>query len=112
VLIDHGHFQYNCISIGLAVLAVVAIACRRDILGSVLFCLSLNHKQMGLLLCPSFFIYWAAACSSKHTGAKVELRHAAPAPPHCRNELRCSLHNHMQISAISLVRTFCSQVMA
>lgn len=76
LLIDHGHFQvstsflhfctllktvhflvkmlnfagiscqYNCISLGLTVAAVAAILSDRNVLGSVLFSLALNHKQV------------------------------------------------------------------
>ncbi|KAK3012535.1 hypothetical protein RJ639_009108 [Escallonia herrerae] len=45
ILIDHGHFQYNCISLGLTVGAVAAIFSDRELVASVLFCLALNHKQ-------------------------------------------------------------------
>eukprot|EP00897_Mesotaenium_endlicherianum_P001127 jgi/Mesen1/11014/ME000098S10405 len=36
ILIDHGHFQ---------VVSTVALVARHEVLGSILFCLSLNHKQ-------------------------------------------------------------------
>lgn len=62
VLIDHSHFQYNCISLGLAALAAVVIAQGQDVLGSVLFCLSLNHKQMGLFYAPAFFAHLLGRC--------------------------------------------------
>ncbi|KAL7221543.1 hypothetical protein ACSBR1_023489 [Camellia fascicularis] len=44
ILIDHGHFQYNCISLGLLVGAVAPILSNKDLLACVLFCLALNHK--------------------------------------------------------------------
>ncbi|EEF45622.1 dolichyl glycosyltransferase, putative [Ricinus communis] len=46
ILIDHGHFQYNCISLGLTVGAVSAVLSQKHLVASVLFCLSLNHKQV------------------------------------------------------------------
>lgn len=46
VLIDHGHFQYNCISLGLTLGAVAAILSNNDIVGSILFTLAINHKQV------------------------------------------------------------------
>ena len=55
VLIDHGHFQYNSVSLGLAVGGVAAILNEREVLGSVLFCLSLNFRQMSLYYAPAFF---------------------------------------------------------
>lgn len=41
------HIQYNSISLGLTVGAVAAILSRHEIVGSVLFSLALNHKQVG-----------------------------------------------------------------
>lgn len=38
--------QYNCISLGFTVAAVSAILSDRDIFGSILFTLALNHKQV------------------------------------------------------------------
>lgn len=43
-------FQYNCISLGFTVGAVAAILSGKDLVGSVLYCLALNHKQVSLLL--------------------------------------------------------------
>mmetsp|Transcript_63296 Transcript_63296/g.200189 ORF Transcript_63296/g.200189 Transcript_63296/m.200189 type:complete len:521 (+) Transcript_63296:181-1743(+) len=57
VLIDHGHFQYNCISLGFAIAAAAAITLGRDLVGAALFCLSLNHKQMSLYYAPAFFAH-------------------------------------------------------
>lgn len=39
--------QYNCISLGLTTAAVAAILSDRDVVGSTLFSLALNHKQVG-----------------------------------------------------------------
>ncbi|KAH6755955.1 ALG6 [Perilla frutescens var. hirtella] len=62
ILIDHGHFQYNCISLGLTTAAVAAILSNRDLVGSVLFCLALNHKQMSAYYAPAFFGYLLGKC--------------------------------------------------
>ncbi|XP_050228341.1 probable dolichyl pyrophosphate Man9GlcNAc2 alpha-1,3-glucosyltransferase [Mercurialis annua] len=62
VLIDHGHFQYNCISLGLAVGAVAAVLSKKDLVASVLFCLSLNHKQMSAYYAPAFFSHLLGSC--------------------------------------------------
>lgn len=62
ILIDHGHFQYNCISLGLAVAAVSAILSDRDLVGSMLFTLALNHKQMSAYFAPAFFSYLFGKC--------------------------------------------------
>ena len=57
ILIDHGHFQYNCVSLGLFVAAVTLILQNSMIIGSFLFVLSLNYKQMELYHALPFFIY-------------------------------------------------------
>lgn len=62
ILIDHGHFQYNCISLGLALLAVCALSRQHTLLGSILFCLSLNYKQMELFHAMPFFCYLLGSC--------------------------------------------------
>jgi hypothetical protein len=48
--LSHPWLQYNCISLGHAVAAAAAIIEEQEVLGSVLFCLSLNHKQASLPL--------------------------------------------------------------
>ncbi|XP_057960915.1 probable dolichyl pyrophosphate Man9GlcNAc2 alpha-1,3-glucosyltransferase [Malania oleifera] len=62
ILIDHGHFQYNCISLGLTVGAVAAILSSKDLLASSLFCLALNHKQMSAYFAPAFFSHLLGKC--------------------------------------------------
>ncbi|XP_046611365.1 probable dolichyl pyrophosphate Man9GlcNAc2 alpha-1,3-glucosyltransferase [Neodiprion virginianus] len=57
ILIDHGHFQYNCVSLGLFVAAVTAILQRKLLVGSCFFTLALNYKQMELYHSLPFFIY-------------------------------------------------------
>eukprot|EP00899_Mesostigma_viride_P024519 jgi/Mesvir1/5251/Mv15370-RA.1 len=57
ILIDHGHFQYNNISLGLTVAAVASIIRHHPLLGSALFSLALNHKQMSLYYAPAFFAH-------------------------------------------------------
>jgi len=61
-LIDHGHFQYNCVAHGLS-LAAAAMICARSSsyllegLGSCLFCLALLFKQMSLYYALAFFSF-------------------------------------------------------
>ncbi|CAG9466096.1 unnamed protein product [Pedinophyceae sp. YPF-701] len=57
ILIDHGHFQYNGICLGLAALGALAVMSGRQILGSILFCISINHKQMAMYYAPAFFAH-------------------------------------------------------
>lgn len=67
VLIDHGHFQYNCIGLGLAAGGAAAAAAGHGVLASVLFSLSLNHKQMGLYYAPAFFAFLLGRCLQRPT---------------------------------------------
>lgn len=62
LLIDHGHFQYNGVSIGLALLGATAILEQRYIFGSIYFCLALNFKQMLLYYSPVFFFSLLRKC--------------------------------------------------
>lgn len=73
VLIDHGHFQYNCISLGAALAGAAMIAAwRRGIAGSVLFCAALGHKQMSLFYAPAFFSHLLGRCLERPgVGRKV-----------------------------------------
>lgn len=57
ILIDHGHFQYNCVSLGLFVAAVTCILQGMVLTGSWLFSLALNYKQMELYHALPFFFY-------------------------------------------------------
>lgn len=62
IIIDHGHFQYNSISLGLALLAAVLMARRRHVAAAAAFALSLNYKQMLLYFAPVFFVAMLAEC--------------------------------------------------
>ncbi|XP_070563337.1 dolichyl pyrophosphate Man9GlcNAc2 alpha-1,3-glucosyltransferase-like [Ptychodera flava] len=62
VLIDHGHFQYNCVSLGFALWAVIGLATDHDLLGSIAFVLALNYKQMELYHALPFFCYLLGKC--------------------------------------------------
>jgi alpha-1,3-glucosyltransferase len=62
VLIDHGHFQYNNVSIGFVLWGLLAISHEYDMVGSFFFCLSLNFKTMSLYMAPAFFFYLLARC--------------------------------------------------
>ncbi|OQV11391.1 Dolichyl pyrophosphate Man9GlcNAc2 alpha-1,3-glucosyltransferase [Hypsibius exemplaris] len=72
ILIDHGHFQYNCVSLGLIAWAVFAINRRQDVLSAVLFSLALNYKHMSLYLALPFFFYLLGRC--REAGLKDGLK--------------------------------------
>ena len=66
ILIDHGHFQYNTISLGLALWSFHFISSSTNelgpIMGSILFSLALNFKQMELYHAPAVFAYLLGRC--------------------------------------------------
>lgn len=72
ILIDHGHFQYNCISLGLAVGAVAAILSDKDLVACFLFSLALNHKQMSAYFAPAFFAHLLGK-SLRHRNPVIEV---------------------------------------
>jgi len=63
LLVDHGHFQYNNVSLGLALGGAAALLEKFDLTASFLFSLSLNFKQMSLYYAPVFFIHLLARCA-------------------------------------------------
>jgi alpha-1,3-glucosyltransferase len=77
VLIDHGHFQYNCVCLGLALGAVAALARGRVFLASALFVLSIAFKQMALYWAPAFFFFLLGQALALPTPAARVARVAA-----------------------------------
>ncbi|CEM35747.1 unnamed protein product [Vitrella brassicaformis CCMP3155] len=55
ILIDHGHFQYNCVALGLTLWAVGLIATKRYLIAASAFTLALLYKQTLLYYAPAFF---------------------------------------------------------
>ena len=84
-LIDHGHFQYNCVSLGLMQMALYYILKttttsaasnnknrpilkkRWLVLASFFFTLALNYKQMELYHALPFFFYLLGVCIKSDT---------------------------------------------
>lgn len=62
ILIDHGHFQYNGVSLGFFIGAVACFMKNCDLLGSILFCSSLAYKQMELYHSLPIFFYLFGKC--------------------------------------------------
>lgn len=72
ILVDNGHFQYNNVCLGLALSAFHFMTISEyigiyDILGSVLFCLALNWKQMTLYYAPAVFSFLLGKCFRRPT---------------------------------------------
>uniref|UniRef100_A0A7C9ELX7 Alpha-1,3-glucosyltransferase n=1 Tax=Opuntia streptacantha TaxID=393608 RepID=A0A7C9ELX7_OPUST len=62
IIIDHGHFQYNCISLGLTVAAIAAIMSDKELAACAFFTLALSHKQMSAYFAPAFFSHLLGRC--------------------------------------------------
>lgn len=66
MLIDHGHFQYNTVALGLALWSfhfmTKGSGFQNCVWGSFLFCMSLNFKQMTLYYAPAVFMYLLGRC--------------------------------------------------
>lgn len=75
ILIDHGHFQYNTVALGLALWSFYFMTKGKFsdcVLGSIFFCLALNFKQMTLYYAPAIFAYLLGRCfSNQGTGPSV-----------------------------------------
>ncbi|KAK9454546.1 glycosyl transferase [Dipodascopsis uninucleata] len=62
IIIDHGHFQYNCVMLGFTLLAITNILQDRLVVGSIFFVLSLSFKQMALYYSLPIFAYLLGLC--------------------------------------------------
>lgn len=65
ILIDHGHFQYNNVALGLALWSfhfMTLPGFTNCIMGSIFFSLALNFKQMTLYYAPAIFFYLLGRC--------------------------------------------------
>lgn len=65
ILIDHGHFQYNCISLGLCLWGIYFLIEDFDLFGAFAFTLALNYKQMELYHAFPFFFYLLGKCKQQ-----------------------------------------------
>lgn len=72
VIIDHGHFQYNCISLGLTAAAVAALLHGTQLTAAALFTAAMLHKHMSLYFAPAFFAHMLGRALQQVTfGARV-----------------------------------------
>ncbi|KAJ1303281.1 hypothetical protein OPQ81_011478 [Rhizoctonia solani] len=62
ILIDHGHFQYNSVMLGLTLWAVNMFHLGYDLLGAIFFVASLGFKQMALYYAPAVGCYLLGKC--------------------------------------------------
>ncbi|KAI9294103.1 ALG6, ALG8 glycosyltransferase [Neoconidiobolus thromboides FSU 785] len=62
IIIDHGHFQYNCVMLGFLIFSLYYIQQKDYIKCSVFFCLCVGFKQMALYYSLPIFAYLLAKC--------------------------------------------------
>lgn len=62
MLIDHGHFQYNTVMLGLVVASLDAILAGRMLWACIFFVGALGFKQMALYYAPVMFAYLLGVC--------------------------------------------------
>lgn len=58
ILIDYGHFQYNCVSLGFFIASVAFVTQQYYSIAALLFCLAVNYKQMELYHSLPFFSFF------------------------------------------------------
>lgn len=64
ILIDHGHFQYNTVMLGLSAAAISSLLAGHARLASFFFVGALGFKQMALFYAPAIFAYLLGICIS------------------------------------------------
>lgn len=79
LLVDHGHFQYNGVCLGLCLAAAGCVARRRTLLASLLFTSALFFKQIALYYAPAFFAAILAHCLRPPRSAASAARRVAAA---------------------------------
>ncbi|KUL89110.1 hypothetical protein ZTR_06070 [Talaromyces verruculosus] len=62
ILVDHGHFQYNTVMLGLMVASVESILTGRLPLACAFFVAALSFKQMALYYAPIMFSFLLGSC--------------------------------------------------
>ena len=62
LLIDHGHFQYNTVMLGLVVASLSSIYAGRSLWSCIYFVAALGFKQMALYYSPIIFSYLLGSC--------------------------------------------------
>ncbi|KAJ3355196.1 Glucosyltransferase-like protein [Allomyces javanicus] len=71
ILIDHGHFQYNLIMLGLTLASVAWMTTGHPLKAAVVFSLALMFKQMALYFALPVFVYLLAQCWRSNHGIRL-----------------------------------------
>ncbi|KAI9223397.1 glycosyl transferase [Blastocladiella britannica] len=71
VLVDHGHFQYNLIMLGLSMYAVVFMDSGHYVASAIAFSLALLFKQMALYYALPVFVFLLSKCFSPGNGFRL-----------------------------------------
>lgn len=66
LLVDHGHFQYNTVMLGLSLAALSSIMAGRLLWACVFFVSALCFKQMALYFAPAILAYMIGECMLPH----------------------------------------------
>ncbi|CAO3597437.1 unnamed protein product [Absidia cylindrospora] len=68
IMVDHGHFQYNCVMLGFSLWAILGLLSRHYLLGAIAFCMALAFKQMALYYAPVIFAFLLGRCFTENRG--------------------------------------------
>jgi len=73
LLVDHAHFQYNCVCLGFTLAFVVLTLRGAHYAAAAAFTLALNYKQMALYFAPAVFVHFLALAASGRMGVHPAL---------------------------------------
>ncbi|KND00681.1 dolichyl-P-Glc:Man(9)GlcNAc(2)-PP-dolichol alpha-1,3-glucosyltransferase [Spizellomyces punctatus DAOM BR117] len=74
IIIDHGHFQYNSAMLGFTVWTIMCLIRGKYLLGSIMFCLALNYKQMALFYALPVFWFLLGRCFIEKGGFRLLIK--------------------------------------
>lgn len=57
LMVDHVHFQYNGVLLGVLIASLAALQSGCTLIGGILFAVLLNMKHLFLVLAPVYFVY-------------------------------------------------------